>query len=82
MTLNTPDDQGEAWQIQIPDLSPKESQMMDIDSIAFEFDESWNRDIPKSYGDLMCETSARGFLSCSFTTNHAMIRQHLTFGSL
>ncbi|KAF5529389.1 tetracycline resistance protein [Fusarium napiforme] len=63
-TLNTPDDHDEAWQIKIPDLSPKGSQMMDIDNIAFEFDESWNRDMPKSYDDLMREKSTRGFLSC------------------
>ncbi|KAF5576921.1 tetracycline resistance protein [Fusarium pseudoanthophilum] len=63
-TLNTPDDHDEAWQIQIPGLSPKGSQMMDINNIAFEFDETWNRDMPKSYYDLMWEKSARGFLSC------------------
>ncbi|KAF5718255.1 hypothetical protein FMUND_5351 [Fusarium mundagurra] len=65
-TWNTPDDPDEAWKIQIPDLNPKRSQTTDIENIALEFDESWNRDIPKSYVDLMGEKSARGFLSYLF----------------
>ncbi|KAG5821434.1 hypothetical protein H9Q74_000271 [Fusarium xylarioides] len=60
-TWNTHDNHAEGWQIQIPDLSTKGST--DIENIAFEFDESWHKDLPKSYYDLMSETSARGFLS-------------------
>ncbi|KAF5233589.1 hypothetical protein FANTH_12505 [Fusarium anthophilum] len=62
-TWNTLGNHAEGWQIQIPDLSPGGSRTTNIQNIAFEFDESWNKDLPKSYYDLMSETSARGFLS-------------------
>ncbi|KAF4495019.1 hypothetical protein FAGAP_8845 [Fusarium agapanthi] len=62
-TWNTPDTHAEGWQIQIPDLSPGGLRTTSIQNIAFEFDESWNKDLPKCYYDLMSETSARGFLS-------------------
>ncbi|PNP58421.1 hypothetical protein FNYG_15084 [Fusarium nygamai] len=60
---NTHDNHAEGWQIQLPDLSPNGSQSMNIQNIALEFNESWNKDLPKSYYELMSETSARGFLA-------------------
>ncbi|KAF5671569.1 hypothetical protein FDENT_10863 [Fusarium denticulatum] len=60
---NTHDNHAEGWQIQLPDLSPRGSQTTNIQNIAFEFDQSWTKDLPKCYYDLMSETSARGFLS-------------------
>ncbi|KAF5630294.1 tetracycline resistance protein s [Fusarium sp. NRRL 52700] len=62
-TWNSPDNHSEGWQIQIPDLNAQGLRTTNIRHIAFEFDESWNKDLPKCYYDLMSETSARGFLS-------------------
>ncbi|KAF5644786.1 hypothetical protein F25303_5837 [Fusarium sp. NRRL 25303] len=62
----TPDDHGQGWQIQLPYFSPKGSYPTDIENVALEFDESWDKDLPKSYYDLMSEASARGFLSRLF----------------
>ncbi|CVL07728.1 uncharacterized protein FMAN_14599 [Fusarium mangiferae] len=62
----TPDDHGQGWQIQLPSFSPEGSCPTDIKNVALEFDESWNKDLPKSYYDLMSEASARGFLSRLF----------------
>ncbi|KAF5552083.1 tetracycline resistance protein [Fusarium phyllophilum] len=58
-TWNTPDDHDEGWQIQIPGMSPKRSQITDIDNIAFEFDESWNRDIDTDYVQITPYLSSR-----------------------
>ncbi|KAF5581156.1 tetracycline resistance protein [Fusarium pseudocircinatum] len=60
---DTPHDHAEGWQIQLPDSSPIGSQPTNIHNIALEFNESWNKNLPKSYYDLMAESSARGFLS-------------------
>ncbi|KAF5716051.1 hypothetical protein FGLOB1_2744 [Fusarium globosum] len=62
----TPDDHGQGWQIQLPYFSPEGSYPTGIKNVALEFDESWNKDLPKSYYDLMSEASARGFLSRLF----------------
>ncbi|KAF5610643.1 uncharacterized protein FSUBG_2904 [Fusarium subglutinans] len=62
-TWNTPDNHMGIWQIKIPDFTSQQLWTTNIQNIAFEFDKSWNKDLPKRYLDLMSETSARGCLS-------------------
>ncbi|KAF5233588.1 hypothetical protein FANTH_12504 [Fusarium anthophilum] len=52
------DGNDESWQVALPG-----PQNVYIKNIAFEFDSTWNVDLPKGYHDLASENSARGLFS-------------------
>lgn len=60
------DGNNKQWRVAIPHLSPTGPQNVYIKRIAFEFDETWNMDLPGNYYDLASEKSARGFFSRFF----------------
>ncbi|SCO76100.1 uncharacterized protein FRV6_00312 [Fusarium oxysporum] len=59
----TPDGNDKPWQVALPNLSLTAPSNIPIQNIAFEFDLTWDTDLPGTYYDLMSENSARGFLS-------------------
>ncbi|KAF5718254.1 hypothetical protein FMUND_5350 [Fusarium mundagurra] len=55
-----PDGNNKPWRVAIPHLSPTGSKNVYIKRIGFEFDPTWNIDLPGNYDDLASENSARG----------------------
>ncbi|KAG5821431.1 hypothetical protein H9Q74_000303 [Fusarium xylarioides] len=61
-----PDENEKPLRVAIPHLSPTGSKDVYIKRIGFEFDSTWNIDLPGTYHDLASENSARGSFSRFF----------------